>query len=159
MKLSTRSRYGMRLLIELAKHFNQGPLHAGGIARRQGISVKYLEQLIIPLKKARLVMSFRGPKGGHMLARKPGDISIGDIVRVLEGHASLLACIDTPESCERSAICETRRLWREANEAFFDRLDTLTLQSLIEQCEGDIDCENLVHCGQQEEGDTKTSDS
>jgi Rrf2 family protein len=130
--------------MELAKHFKKGPLHAGWIASRQGISVKYLEQLIIPLKRARLVVSSRGPKGGHRLAREPADIAIGAIVRVLEGQESLLACIDDPDSCERSATCETRRLWREANEAFFERLDALTLESLIEQCDGDFDCEKPV---------------
>jgi len=150
MKLSTRSRYGTRLLIELAKHSGRGPLHTGEIARCQGISVKYLEQLIILLKKAHLIISFRGPKGGHVLARAPGDISVGDIVRVLEGHDSFLTCIDAPQSCERSATCETRRLWITANKALFERLDALTLQSLIDQGEGEeiSNHEDHVHCGQ-----------
>jgi len=89
MKLSTRGRYGTRMMFDLAKHYDQGPVQIGDVARREGSSVKYLEQLIIPLKKAGLVESVRGPKGGHMLARPPEEISVGEIIRVLERGVSL----------------------------------------------------------------------
>ena len=84
MKLSTRSRYGTRMLLDMAQHYNQGPVQVGDIAKRQGISVKYLEQIIIPLKRAGYVKSARGPKGGHALARRPEEITVGEIVALLE---------------------------------------------------------------------------
>ena len=84
MKLSTRSRYGTRLMLDLAEHYLKGPIHLKAIALQQGISVKYLEQIIIPLKKAKYIQSVRGPKGGHILAKPPSEISIGEIVALLE---------------------------------------------------------------------------
>ena len=108
MKLSTRSRYGTRLMLDLAEHYQQGPLHLNTIALQQGISVKYLEQIIIPLKKAKYIQSVRGPKGGHILAKPPAEITIGEIVALLEEGASLAECSDNPRVCERSSICQTR---------------------------------------------------
>ena len=85
MKLSTRSRYGTRMVLDLAKRFNEGPVRIRDISEREGISVKYLEQLVIPLKQANFIKSIRGPKGGHMLARSPEEITVGDVVKALEG--------------------------------------------------------------------------
>ena len=84
MKLSTRSRYGTRLVLDMARHYQQGPIQLGAIARRQNISVKYLEQIIIPLKKSNYVTSVRGAKGGHLLAKAPEEITVGEIVSLLE---------------------------------------------------------------------------
>ena len=84
MKLSTRSRYGTRMMLDLAQHYKDGPVQIGQIAKRQDISVKYLEQLIIPLKKVNFIKSTRGPKGGHMLAKSPKEITIGQIDEVLK---------------------------------------------------------------------------
>ena len=122
MKLSTRSRYGTRLMLDLAEHYHKGPLHLNTIALRQGISVKYLEQIIIPLKKANYIQSVRGPKGGHILARPPEEITVGEIVALLEEGASLTECSDNPMVCERSPICSTRYIWQEAAQAMFDKL-------------------------------------
>ena len=135
MKFSTRSRYGTRMLFEIAKNRDMGPVQTGDIARRQNISIKYLEQLIIPLKKAHIIESFRGPKGGHMLGRPPEEITVGEIVRVLEGEDGLSRCVEEPESCERSEACETRYLWKMATEAMFEKLDAVTLKQLIENPE------------------------
>lgn len=131
MKLSTKSRYGTRLMLDMAQHYNQGPVHLGDIAKRQDISVKYLEQIIIPLKKARYVESVRGPKGGHILARPPEEITVGEIVALLEEGTSLVECTDQAEVCQRSDFCLTRPIWKEAAKAMFDKLKSITLADLV----------------------------
>ena len=135
MKLSTRSRYGTRLMLELAEHYHQGPLHLSTIALQQGISVKYLEQIIIPLKKAKYIQSVRGPKGGHSLAKPPAEITIGEIVALLEDGASLAECSDNPMICERSPICSTRYLWQVAAQVMFDKLHSITLADVLKMAE------------------------
>ena len=135
MKLSTRSRYGTRLMLDLAEHYQKGPLHLSTIALQQGISVKYLEQIIIPLKKADYIRSVRGPKGGHILAKPPAEITIGEIVALLEEGASLAECSDNPKVCERSSICLTRYLWQAAAQAIFDKLDSITLADVLKMAE------------------------
>ena len=132
MKLSTRSRYGTRLMLDMAQHYNQGPIQLGDIAKRQDISVKYLEQILIPLKKARFVDSVRGPKGGHVLARPPEEITVGEIVALLEDGDSLVECTARGEVCGRAGACPTRRVWQEASEAMFDKLKSVTLADLVE---------------------------
>lgn len=131
MKLSTRSRYGTRLMLELAEHHQGGPLQLRTIAKRQGIPIKYLEQIIIPLKKAGYVTSVRGYRGGHMLAVHPGGITVGEIVALLEGGRKLTTCCDNPDVCERSGSCVTRWLWKEATEAMYERLNAVTLADLV----------------------------
>lgn len=132
MKLSTRSRYGTRMMLDIAQHYDAGPVQIGDIARRQDISVKYLEQLVIPLKKADYVKSVRGPKGGYMLARHPKEITVGEIVKVLEGGVNLSDCIENPDLCDKSTDCLTRGLWEEATKAVYDTLNSVTLSEMIE---------------------------
>jgi Rrf2 family iron-sulfur cluster assembly transcriptional regulator len=131
MKLSTRSRYGTRLLVHLARHQNQGPVQIGDIAKRENISVKYLEQIIQPLKKSRLVTSMRGPKGGHLLAQRPENITLGQIVRLLEDHTDLVECVSHPETCNRADDCRIRLAWQEAIQSLFERLDSITIAELM----------------------------
>lgn len=131
MKLSTKSRYGTRLLLDMAQHYNQGPVQLGDIAKRQNISVKYLEQIIIPLKKAHYVESVRGPKGGHSLTKSPEEITVGEIVALLEESATLVECTEDAGVCERSSICPTRLIWQAAAKAMFDKLNTITLADLL----------------------------
>ena len=131
MKLSTRSRYGTRLMLDMAEHHQEGPIQLRAIAKRQNIPPKYLEQIIIPLKKAGYVTSVRGYKGGHMLAKHPREITTGEIVAVLEGGRRLTVCADDPEACERAGTCATRWLWKEAIEAMYERLDAVTLADLV----------------------------
>jgi Rrf2 family transcriptional regulator, iron-sulfur cluster assembly transcription factor len=133
MKLSTRSRYGTRMLLDMAQHYNQGPVQLGDIAKRQNVSLKYLEQIIIPLKKAHYVESVRGPKGGHLLAKPPEQISVGEIVALLEEGTSLVECTEHAEICERSHNCPTRMIWREAAQVMFDRLKAISLADLVER--------------------------
>jgi Rrf2 family protein len=95
--------------------------------------VKYLEQLIIPLKKANFIKSVRGPKGGHMLAKPPEKITVGDIVGILEGGISLSNCIENPEVCDRTTGCLTRGVWEEATKAMYDKLNSVTLSKMINE--------------------------
>ncbi len=136
MKLSTRSQYGTRMMLDLAQHYDEGPVQIGSIARRQDLSVKYLEQLIIPLKKANFIKSVRGPKGGHMLAKPPEEITVGEIVDVLEGKIDLSGCIENPGACDKANSCLTRGVWEEATKAMYDKLNAATLSKMIEQDKG-----------------------
>ena len=131
MKLSTRSRYGARILVDLARHKDQGPVQIGEISKRQDISVKYLEQLIRPLKQANLVTSVRGPKGGHLLAENPENISLGQVVRLFEGQTDLVECVSFPNKCPMSDDCQVRLAWRDATEVLYDKLDATTISDLM----------------------------
>ena len=131
MKLSTRSRYGTRMMLDLAQHYGESPVQIGEIARRQDISVKYLEQLIIPLKKANYIKSVRGPKGGHVLAKPPEKITVGEIVELLEGGINLADCIENPDTCDRSETCLTRGIWETATKAMSQELNSITLSDMI----------------------------
>ncbi len=135
MRLSTKSRYGTRLMVDMAQHYQNGPINLAAVANRQGISVKYLEQIIIPLKKAHYIQSVRGAKGGHALAKPPGEITVGEIVALLEEGTSLVACSINDAACERSQTCLTRWLWQEAAKALFDRLYAITLADVMEKTE------------------------
>ena len=132
MKLSTRSRYGTRILVDLARHNNQGPVQIGEISKRQNISVKYLEQLIRPLKQASLVESVRGPKGGHMLAKKAEDITLGQIVRLFEGQSDLVECVSNPEKCNMADDCQVRLAWKDATRVLYEKLDSTTIADLMQ---------------------------
>ena len=132
MKLSTRGRYGTRMMLDLAQHQGQGPVQIGEIAKRQEISVKYLEQLIIPLKKADYIKSIRGPRGGHMLAIPPENITVGEIVKILEGGIDLTDCIGNPGICPRAEHCVTRDIWAEATDAIYNKLNSITLAKMID---------------------------
>ena len=132
MKLSTRSRYGARILVDLARHNGQGPVQIGEISKRQDISVKYLEQLIRPLKQASMVTSVRGPKGGHVLAKNPKNITLGQIVRLFEGQTELVECISKPEQCNMSDDCQVRLAWKEATRVLYEKLDSMTISDLMQ---------------------------
>jgi Rrf2 family iron-sulfur cluster assembly transcriptional regulator len=131
MKLSTKTRYGTRLILDMAQNYGQGAIQLGEIANRQNISLKYLEQIIRPLKKANYVKSFRGAKGGHMLTKPPEEITVSEVVAVLEGGRTLIRCDKNPENCDRVDSCLTRYLWIEAADAMFQRLSTITFADLL----------------------------
>jgi len=120
-------------MLDLAQHYDEGPVQLGDIANRQDVSVKYLEQIIIPLKKAHYIESVRGPKGGHILTRPPEEITVGEIVALMENGTSLVECTEDSTVCERADICPTRFIWKEASEAMFDRLQAITLADLVER--------------------------
>ncbi len=132
MRLSTRSRYGTRMMQELARQYGNGPVRIGEIAKQQNMSVKYLEQLIIPLRHGNFIKSVRGPKGGHMLAQAPENITVGQIVEILEGGINLASCIENPNECERACGCITRNIWEDASKVMYDKLNSITLAKLLE---------------------------
>ena len=131
MKLSTRSRYGTRLMLDLARNFRHSPVQLAGIAQRQNVSIKYLEQIIRPLKKAKLVTSVRGPKGGHLLSERPEKITLGQVVRLFEGQADLVECVSFPERCPMSDDCQVRLAWRDATRVLYEKLDATTIADLM----------------------------
>ncbi len=131
MKLSTRTRYGTRILIELALQAGQGAIQVSKISSNQKIPVKYLEQLLRTLKKAGIVKSVRGPKGGHLLVKNPGEIYLGQIVRLFEGQTDLVACVSSPEECEMAADCLVRDAWYEATSVLYEKLDGISIADLI----------------------------
>ena len=132
MKLTTKTRYGARLLIDLAQHQGNGVVTMSEISMRQNISVKYLEQIIRPLKKAKLVKSARGPKGGHMLAKKPEKITLGEVTRLFEGQPDLVDCVGNPEKWSKSDDCVVRLGWQRATQALYRELDSITIANLLE---------------------------
>ena len=133
MKLSTRGRYGVRLMLDLALHYGEGPILLKDIAERQGISEKYLWQLINPLKTTGLVNSLRGAHGGYVLGKSPEAISIKAILQVLEGSLCLVDCVDNPALCERSLSCISRDIWGEASKNMQQTLEDTTLAAMVER--------------------------
>ncbi len=135
MKLSTRGRYGLRAVLDIAINQGDGPITLHSISERQGISVGYLEQLMVPLKKEGLIRSVRGAQGGYLLAREPEKITVGDIIRALEGPIAPVACVseDFPEECDRAEGCVTRLVWAKVRDSIAEVLDSLTLADLIEE--------------------------
>jgi Rrf2 family protein len=131
MKLSTKIRYGTRAILELASRFGEGPIELKEIARSQEISIKYLEQVIIPLRTAGIVKSARGSKGGYSLAKPPSEICLFDVVETLEGPLYLVDCIKDSKLCRRSSSCVTRDVWSEVSEAFHRVLKSITLDEMV----------------------------
>lgn len=140
MKLSTRGRYGTRLMLELAKKYGKGPVNTTEISKSQGISVKYLEQIIIPLKKAKLISSVRGPKGGHKLAKSPDKIFLWQILKLLESHLTLVDCVSDDESCEYIESCLVRPVWGKAYHAMMNVFKETSLKDILDKASnGDME--------------------
>ncbi|WP_414652917.1 DVU0259 family response regulator domain-containing protein [Humidesulfovibrio sp.] len=132
MRLTTKGRYGMRLVLDIAQHEKYGPVSMAETSLRQDISAKYLERLVGELQRAGVVKSLRGREGGHLLAMPPEKITVGDVVRILEGEAAELACSHNRLSCPRSVHCLTRAIWVAADQAMFEKLDSVTVRDIIE---------------------------
>ncbi|MFO7666764.1 MAG: Rrf2 family transcriptional regulator [Desulfobacterales bacterium] len=143
MRLTTKSRYGTRLILDLAIYAKENPVSLGDIARRQKISMKYLEHLTRKLKDAGLIKTRRGPFGGHMLKKPPDKITVGDIVRTLEGTTAITECAETEDKlcgvCNMAGDCLSRWVWLEASKAIFKRLDEITIGSLMSGRKKQID--------------------
>jgi Rrf2 family protein len=133
MKLSTKGRYGVRLMLDLALHEGGGPVTLKDIAARQEISEKYLSNLIPLLKNAGFVHAVRGSRGGYTLARTPREITIKDILLVLEGSMCLAECTENPLLCQRSENCLVRDIWSEVTEKMFAALESFTLEEMVER--------------------------
>ncbi len=133
MKLSTKTRYGTRALLELALHKGEGPVFLKDIARRQQISLPYLEHLVAPLIAGGIIRSAKGPRGGISLVKEPEEIKLSEIVRLLEGSLAPVECVDNPKTCRRSQSCATRDVWGQLKEAIDGVLESTTLHDLAEK--------------------------
>ena len=133
MKLSTKTRYAMRAILELADNFGKGPLQTGVVAEHQDISVKYLEQLMASLKSAGLIRSQRGAKGGYMLAQPPDKVKLSDIFDVFEGPVVTVECVTNENYCARAADCIARQVWSEVQRAIKNVLQSMTLQDALDK--------------------------
>ena len=132
MKLSTKGRYGVRLMLDIALHCAEGPVPLRAISKRQDITEKYLWHLINPLKSAGLIEATRGAHGGYVVAKPLSDISIKEIVRALEGPLSLVKCVEKPASCKKAQSCVARDVWKEVADKISDTLDSITLKDIVE---------------------------
>lgn len=134
MKISTKGRYALRLMLDLAYNHTGSFIPIKNISQRQDISDKYLEQIITQLSRAGLVKSARGAQGGYMLAKEPQEYTVGEILRLLEGNLAPVACVDdTKDACIRADECVTMEVWREIKDAVNKVVDNITLADLVEQ--------------------------
>jgi len=120
-------------MLVLASRYGKGPLELHEIAKKENISLKYLEQVIIPLRTAGLVKSVRGARGGYSLGKPPAEICLKDLVEILEGPLTLVDCLGDPRRCERSAACVTREIWSEVSEAICDIFHSITLEDMVQR--------------------------
>lgn len=132
MRISTKGRYAIRLMLDLAENYSGAPIRLKDVAARQGISEKYLEQIISILNKAGCVRSVRGPQGGYTLARTPEEYTVGMLLRLTEGSLAPVECVEIgAPPCAREDNCATRILWNKLNEAISSVVDTTTLEDLL----------------------------
>jgi len=134
IRLSTKGRYGARLMLNLAYHFKNGneAVILKSVSDEENISIRYLEQIVIPLKINRLVKSIRGAGGGYTLARHPSKIKLSEILHALEGSCCLVECVEDNDFCKRMAVCATYEVWKKASDLLKDYFGNITLQDLIE---------------------------
>ena len=133
MKISTKGRYALRLMLDLALAEPGEPIPLRNVAERQDISDKYLEQIVTPLSRAGLVRSIRGAGGGYMLTRAPSQYTVGEILRPLEGSLAPVSCVVGSECCARSRQCVTMEVWRDIQKAVSGVVDHITLQDLVDR--------------------------
>lgn len=136
MKLSTKGRYGLRAAVDLAIFAKSEPISISTIAAREGLSESYLEQLFAKLKKAGLVSSSRGTNGGYQLAKPAGDISVGDVLRALEGDMVVVDCPDSESKCAKFDSCVTKYVWKRINNSINDTMDSMTLEEIAANSPG-----------------------
>ncbi len=134
MKISTKGRYALRMLLDLAEHMNNGYISLKDIAERQGISKKYLEQIVPVLTRSNVLKANRGFQGGYMLAKSPDKYTVGMILRLTEGSLAPVACLDRdPIGCERISECATLPIWQGLNNVIQEYLDGITLQDILDK--------------------------
>jgi Rrf2 family protein len=134
MKLSTKGRYGLRAMIDLVVNSEETNISLKSISKRQGISMNYLEQIISVLKKSGYVKSVRGAKGGYSLAKSPEDISVGDILRALEGNLNPVDCalVNEDKQCAEADYCVTKIVWKKISDSINDVVNNISLQDLVD---------------------------
>lgn len=149
MKLSTKGRYGLRAVIDLAKYSTEEPVSITSISDRQGISERYLEQLMGLLKKSGLVKSIRGAGGGYMLAKKLEDISVGDVLRALEGNLEPVDCpgLLPEDGCKSADSCVTKYVWKRINDSINQTVDEIKLDQLVAESKKLCGTSDRITCG------------
>ncbi|MDO9541822.1 MAG: Rrf2 family transcriptional regulator [Kiritimatiellia bacterium] len=145
MKVSTKGRYGVRFLLDLALHDQTKPVSLNEIAKRQDISEKYLWQIAANLKSAGLVSAVSGKRGGFYLAKPPENISLQDILEILEGNSSFVNCVHDSNSCKRSATCIAREMWTETSDQIADVLASVKLADLVAKAKKRVHSEELSY--------------
>ncbi|HHX51177.1 MAG TPA: Rrf2 family transcriptional regulator [Clostridia bacterium] len=137
MKLTTRGEYGLRAIFDLALRQGEGPVSLRSIAERQDISDHYLEQLFSSLRKAGLVKSIRGAQGGYLLGKPAQEITVGDVIRVLDGPIAPVECVNEvePEDCRRAKTCITREIWARVRDSITEVVDSITLEDMCNEAE------------------------
>ncbi len=135
MQLSTRARYATRAMIELTLHYGKGPLQLKEIAKKQGISEKYLEQVLTFLRKEGFILTQKGNRGGYLLAMPPGEITLYDVIRSVEGSLAPVACVDSTAVCEKTEQCVTRDVWSRLKDKIVEELSATTLADLAQKQE------------------------
>ena len=134
MKISTKGRYALRMMLDLAEHQGDGYVALKDIAQRQGISKKYLEQIVPMLGRADVLRTTRGYQGGYRLARAPQEYTVGEILCLTEGSLAPVSCLEhTPNPCERCSACDTLPVWEGLNRVIMDYLDGITIQTILDQ--------------------------
>jgi len=135
VRFSTRGRYGVQIMVDLAQHAADGPVSLKSVADRQKLSEHYLEQLVPELRKAGLVRSIRGPQGGYELAKRPEQINIGDVIRVLEGPIAPVECVTQSEEdcCQKTDFCVTREVWVKVRDSINGVVDSISLADLLKE--------------------------
>lgn len=144
MRISTKGRYGLRTLMDIALHQAKGPVTLNDIAERQAISVKYLWQVINPMKTSGLLNVTRGAKGGYMLAKRPDEITMLEVVTNLEGPMSIVECLTNEDACDRINSCISRTVWTEVNHAVEKALESITLAEVLRRCANASEVDNYV---------------
>ncbi len=132
MKLSTKSRYGTRAMMDIALHSNSGSCMLKDISQRQDVSAKYLDHILSSLRKAGLIKNIRGKYGGYSLTRPSAEITMKDIIGAVEGSIAPVECVDSSSACDKTGICSARDLWVRVKEAIEDVLESTTLANLVE---------------------------
>ena len=137
IRVSTKGRYGTRLMLNLARNYNDGrkAVILKQVAEEEEISIRYLEQIILPLKIYKLVKSIRGAGGGYSLARNPSEITLCSILEALEGSCALVDCVEDKELCHRLPTCAAHEIWKEASDILKDYFEKITLQVVLDKCE------------------------
>lgn len=158
MKLSTKGRYGLRAVLDIALHYEEETVALSSIAERESISINYLEQLIAKLRKAGIVNSIRGAQGGYVLAKSPEELSVGDILRALEGDLNPVDCAEVlgnKSSCQSADLCVTKYVWKRISDSINTAVDNIMLSELVyesrkiqEEYKKDHECRSKENCGQ-----------
>jgi Rrf2 family protein len=132
MRFSAKEEYALRALVELSGHHGQGPVSLNRVSTAQGISLAYLEQIVGLLREGGVLESTRGAHGGYSLARSPAQITVGDVLRVLEGAIVPIPCVSPEDSCARTGACATRLVWERVLHCLVETLDSITLADLVD---------------------------